>query len=331
MLDFMETDKSLKRVIKKIARREGSEVALSSEDKLNNYFDALDNTELTAGEIKTIETKVDTMEKTYIESLPKPIEKVFEEGKVPNGMSETNETIMIGGDIAIEKAAPENAVIIANLVRNSEGMPVMDKKEAVKRGFYSSQTFWFWENELWSGGTVKYRFTSNIQKEDGELIKKCMKDWEEASGGKLKFVQYKNNKWNKFRWNVGLSKHVQITRKSETIAKTSWSTMGSMRWAKIEYLDKYFQKNSDGSYNNIVDNYPIKDVERTGLITHEIGHTLGLFHEHQRPDRDKYVKVDYDVVDVLANNGFWGFLGPDYINRKVNYMKVDDDNYKITI
>ena len=34
------------------------------------------------------------------------------------------------------------------------------------------------------------------------------------------------------------------------------------------------------------------------LIVHEAMHALGFFHEHQRPDRDAYVKVNWDnIVD----------------------------------
>ena len=32
------------------------------------------------------------------------------------------------------------------------------------------------------------------------------------------------------------------------------------------------------------------------IIIHELGHTIGLFHEQNRPDRNRYIKVIYDNI-----------------------------------
>jgi len=45
-------------------------------------------------------------------------------------------------------------------------------------------------------------------------------------------------------------------------------------------------------------------LQRHGTITHEMLHTLGLGHEHQRPDRDDFVTVQFDKVQTGLERNF---------------------------
>uniref|UniRef100_A0AC35GL60 Metalloendopeptidase n=1 Tax=Panagrolaimus sp. PS1159 TaxID=55785 RepID=A0AC35GL60_9BILA len=60
------------------------------------------------------------------------------------------------------------------------------------------------------------------------------------------------------------------------------------------------------------------------IVIHEVMHVLGLEHEHQRPDRDKYIKIQYQNVelDKMANFGLISPNDVDYNDHPYDYQSI---------
>uniref|UniRef100_A0A914M9M1 Metalloendopeptidase n=1 Tax=Meloidogyne incognita TaxID=6306 RepID=A0A914M9M1_MELIC len=53
-----------------------------------------------------------------------------------------------------------------------------------------------------------------------------------------------------------------------------------------------------------------KTCVKRRIVLHELLHLLGLFHEHQRSDRDKYLKINYKNIRK---------------GKKINFVKLEND------
>jgi len=123
----------------------------------------------------------------------------------------------------------------------------------------------------WGGNKIEYMWNTSSSTIKTQVIS-AMADWRAASNNKITFSEITTNiNWNKTCWIMGWKYFVRIQKISGNV---SYASLGKVPWANIDMMDD-----------------PSARVCR-----HELGHILGLDHEHQRPDRDTYITYYPDNV-----------------------------------
>ena len=158
------------------------------------------------------------------------------------------------------------------------------------------------EGRPWPGDTVRYFLDSALSDEDKRWMRdKLHRAWH-ATG--VRFIEYTSTPHLQARWDACRSSYLRVYRKN--ISSRGEATLG------YEYGCRFLRMDRE------------RDVPRDAMgervFYHEIGHVLGLLHEHQREDRGTYIRmydengrtrtgVNYDRIYRWRNKRycFWFF------------------------
>jgi astacin len=112
-------------------------------------------------------------------------------------------------------------------------------------------------------------------------------------------------------------------------AMSAWSSFTCLNFVeRSSQVDYVYFTNSNGTCSSRVGRggglqyIRLADycLQSRGMIMHMIGHALGLFHEHARPDRDNYVTVNYHNIDPSKRRHFEKKL-----EKEVDYQGTEYD------
>lgn len=123
----------------------------------------------------------------------------------------------------------------------------------------------------WPGGKIPYVFAQGVPPEAREKILAAMQEWQTKTG-KIFFIER--------------------TNENSRIIFTDTAKVCSAELGKIKSGgEQYVNLSNPSCYNT------------PGVVLHELGHTIGLIHEHQRPGWEKNVVMLPENIGEVSNYG----------------------------
>ncbi|MBN2041445.1 MAG: hypothetical protein JW864_15505 [Spirochaetes bacterium] len=135
----------------------------------------------------------------------------------------------------------------------------------------------------WEDGIIPYYLSGDFTDNDVRNIREAMDSWENVCG--VRFTEVKPR-----------SSAYKIVR----VSANEW-------FSSIGENNSNCQMVFGNAYSDI------------NVIIHELGHCLGLVHEHQRPDRDQYVTVIWENILTGKEFNFDIIDNPLYVEENFEY------------
>ncbi len=209
--------------------------------------------------------------------------------------------IKISDDVEIPYNSIEGIVTVEllNSVANGKDLQLLIKEleDGVVINKNVDRALWYTSSvSKWANGRVNYRW-GNVSENHKKEMLKAMSIWNDKTDGKVWFNEYENSGWNNFQLGIFAVGCITISDESTS----DWNGLATVGYARgaLGYLK--LRENISGT-----------ELVRTCL--HELGHTLGLMHEHQRYDRDSYINItnsDSNYNRIEKDIGGWRWASYD--------------------
>lgn len=167
---------------------------------------------------------------------------------------------------AIDNNAILEGDILLGTLEEVEKFGEMVQSGAVPRGIGVTN-----RDKRWPKGIIPYVIDESISVERHEIIHRAMEHWREKTP--IQFVERTSGNENKY------PNYVRIQKQENGC----FATLGMAKNEQIINL-------GDNCYE-------------FGIIVHEIGHTVGLYHEQSRENRDQFVEVLKDNIEFKDEVG----------------------------
>ena len=168
--------------------------------------------------------------------------------------------IMIPREIIMEyynfSSIPGGEELLKEWLGNSSKAKVKTDQERVERAAGRPGV----SIKSWNNSIVPYKFNTSISKETAKIVRNAMDHWEDNTC--LRFVTRKHHE-----------NYVEV----------------------INHKSGCFSRVGRSNGRQKI-NLGAPGCEHFGVAVHEIGHTIGFWHEQSRPDRDDYVTINADNI-----------------------------------